>query len=354
MHPLICKLLQSNMEVMLASGGKAGELLKTEFPALRFFDMPSFTIRYSKSKSQVFQIIFQLPAILSGIIKEHRWLKKTVSLHHIDVVISDNRYGLFHKKILCIFISHQIFPLLPSGLKWMEPLVHAFLGLFVRSFSRCWIPDNEDPVRNLTGILSHRYDLFHNAVFMGILSRFSELHGGYDGKTSEYYDITIVLSGPEPQRTILEEILVRQIEETTYKTAIICGLQQPVLQNYYRLSSTVDFYYHLPVEAFRDILLHTGIIICRSGYSTIMDLIEIGRPAILIPTPGQSEQEYLAGYLSQQGFFCTMNQQYFNLRKALQLYQSTKFSRPEIFITRTENYLQDLFKLYHQKKKNCR
>jgi len=354
MIPLIHKLLQSNFEVILASYGKAGELLKTEFPNLCFIDLPSYTIRYSRSKSQVFIMILQLHKILAGIIKEHRWLKRIVSMHHIDIVISDNRYGLCYKKILSVFISHQISPSLPSGLKWIEPFVYVFLGIFIRSFDRCWIPDIEDPSTNLTGKLSHRYKIFHNASFMGMLSRFNENHCMSDGKTAETYDIMVILSGPEPQRTLLEEMLVRQLGETVYKAAIVCGLQQPVIQNFNRFLGSVDFFYHLPVKEFRNMLLNSGVIICRSGYSTIMDLVELGRPAILIPTPGQPEQEYLAGYLSQKGFFCTMNQQSFDLQKALRLFQSKRFNRAALSVTNTEKYLQDLLNLYQQKKKNRR
>ena len=352
MIPIINKLLHSNIEVILASDGKAGELLKTEFPDQPFIERPSYSIRYSRSRSQVFMMIFQIPDILAGIVKEHLWLKKIMLAHHVDVVISDNCYGLYHKKILSVFVSHQISPLLPSGLKWMEPVVYSFLGRFIRSFDRCWIPDVADPSMNLTGKLSHRYPVFRNTVFMGILSRFSEWPCTTEKKTPKIYDILVILSGPEPQRTLLEEILVQQIGGTGYKAAIICGLRQPVMQDYTQFSRSIDFYYHLPVETFRDMLLNAGVIICRSGYSTIMDLVELGRPAILISTPGQPEQEYLACHLSRKGLFHNVEQQNFNLKRALQQFQFKKFCRPDFHGTDTENYLQDLLKLYEHKNEN--
>jgi hypothetical protein len=352
MIPLIHKLLRSNTEVILASGGKAGELLRTEFPNQSFLDIPSFPMRYSRKGSQVFIMMIQIPAIIAGILKEHRWLKKTISRHQIDIVISDNRYGLYHKKILSVFVSHQVSPLLPNGLKWMEPFVFRWLGGFIRRFDRCWIPDNEDPSENLTGRLSHRYPAFRNTVFMGILSRFNELPAAIKEGKAEIYDVLVILSGPEPQRTLLEENLVSQLGKTDYKAAIICGLQQPTPQNPDCSSSSVTFFYHLPASLFRDLLLRAGIIICRAGYSTIMDLVELGRPAILIPTPGQPEQEYLAGYLKGKGWFHTAKQNDFDLKKEMQEFQRQIFTQQDHFRTEAEKYLQDLLQLYEHKKQD--
>ena len=352
MIPLICKLLRSDTEVILASGGKAGELLRTEFPSLPFIDLPSFPVRYSRNRSQVFIIMLQLPAIIAGIIKEHRWLSKVISSHHVDIVISDNRYGLYHKRILSVFVSHQLSPLLPRGLKWMEPVVFHGLGMFINCFDRCWIPDAEDPSVNLTGRLSHRFTPFPNAAFMGILSRFSELPVAPEEKEAETYDVLVILSGPEPQRTLLEEILVRQLGKTNYKAAIIGGLHQPARQNQNPSSSTVKFYYHLPATLFRAMLLKAGVVICRAGYSTIMDMMELGKPAILIPTPGQPEQEYLASYLKGKSWFHMAEQPDFNLKKEMQEFQRQPFMQRGLFLTSTEKYVQDLLFLYEHKHKN--
>jgi len=352
MIPLIYKLLRPDTEVMLASGGKAGELLRTEFPSLPFIDLPSFPIRYSRNRSQVFIMMLQLPAIIAGIIKEHRWLRKAISAHHADIVISDNRYGLYHKKILSVFVSHQLSPLLPRGLKWMEPVVFHWLGRFINRFDRCWIPDAEDPSVNLTGRLSLRFTAFPNAVFMGILSRFSELPAAPEEKEAESYDVLVILSGPEPQRTLLEEILVRQLGKTNYKAAIIGGLHQPARQNQHPPSSSVKFYYHLPATLFRAMLLKAGVVICRAGYSTIMDMMELGKPAILIPTPGQPEQEYLASYLKGKAWFHMAEQPDFNLKKEIQEFQRQPFMQQGLFRTSTEKYVQDLLFLYEHKHKN--
>ena len=351
MIPLIHALLRTDAEVMLASKGKAGELLKTEFPDLPFYDLPSATIRYSRRKSQAWILAFQIPLLLVSVSKEHRWLKKFLITHPLDIVISDNCYGLYNSSILSVFLSHQVSPLLPAGLKWMEPFVHKVLGLFIRSFDRCWIPDDKDPILNLTGRLSHRYPLFRNTAFMGILSRFCELPDSTGKEPVKKVDILVILSGPEPQRTLMEEIMTRQLEGTDYKAMIICGMQHSCrFENESVHASSIEYTYHLPADAFREAMRNAGIIVCRSGYSTIMDLAELGLSAILMPTPGQPEQEYLAGYLSRQGFFHCIDQRNFNLQAAIGQYRSQNKKLPGVFRTDTGKYLKDLFALYENKK----
>jgi predicted glycosyltransferase len=227
------------------------------------------------------------------------------------------------------------------------------LGLCVSSFDRCWIPDEKDPLQNLTGCLSHRYPVLPNTKFMGILSRFCTISEATEKENiqSRKVDILVILSGPEPQRTLLEEIMVRQLGETDYTAAIVCGMQQPCTNNQTDSRASVDFFYHLPADKFREIMRNAGIIICRSGYSTIMDLAELGLSAILVPTPGQPEQEYLAGFLSRQGFFYSMDQHNFNLQSALLRFRAQQKKTPPAFRTDTENYLNDLLALYEKKKK---
>jgi len=353
MIPVIHQLLHARAEVILAACGKSAELLKTEFPDQTFIDLPSFPVRYSRKRSQIFILALQIPLILVSIIKEHMRLKKITAVYSPDVIISDNRYGLFHKKIISVFVTHQVSPALPAGLTWMEPFVFHFLGFFIKRFDRCWIPDVRDPSMNLTGRLSHRYTPFRNMAYMGILSRFSNLQVTAGKKAPEKYDILIILSGPEPQRSLLGEIMMRQLKGTDYKTAVICGLHQPPSQQKINpLKSPITFYYHLPATTFKDILLNAGIIICRSGYSTVMDLAELDRPAILIPTPGQSEQEYLARHLSFMGFFYTTEQKNFNLQASIRQFRATKFRSLHHFRTQGKTYVQDLMRLYEHKKEN--
>jgi predicted glycosyltransferase len=347
MIPIIHSLLQSDADVIIACKDKSGELLRTEFPLLPVFDIPSVSIHYSARKSQVFPLMLRLPAFVAGFFREHRWLKKFISMHPVDVVISDNRYGLYNRNVLSVLVTHQVSPVLPSGFRWMERWVYFFLAMLIRSFDRCWIPDAEDLDDNLTGILSHRYPLPPNALFMGILSRFNRA-SVHDGGSAKTYDILVILSGPEPQRTLLEEILVKQIRETGYTAAILCGLQQSPIHPA-GSDESVDFYFHAPASDFCSWLTTSKIVICRSGYSSIMDLMESGRSAILIPTPGQTEQEYLAGYLGKKGWFYPVQQETFCLTDALREYHANHCHPPHTMYTDTDKYTKDVFSLYEQK-----
>jgi hypothetical protein len=353
MIPVIYQLQQAHLNVIIAADGNALELLKTEFPDLEFIHLPSFSIRYSRKPSQTLKMILQVPKIIIGTIKEYRWLNNLIKVYPVAIVISDNRYGLWNKKILSIFISHQISPFLPAGLKCFEPLMHNIFRFFIKMFDRCWIPDIENPSMNLTGMLSHRYPLPANSAFMGILSRFNNFSASPGKKYSiRKYDILVLLSGPEPQRTLLEEIMLEQLQDTEYKSAFILGLPISASRHIKKPSPKIDLYYHLSPEIFGNLVLNAEVIICRSGYSTIMDLVEMSRPAILIPTPGQPEQEYLASYLSEQGLFHSVSQQNFNLQKALQSYKLKKFNTLSIPKTKVENYLLDILELYNHNKIN--
>jgi predicted glycosyltransferase len=174
--------------------------------------------------------------------------------------------------------------------------------MLIHQFDECWIPDYPDPVRNLSGKLSHRYKLPRNARYVGILSRFKSPQGFQGLAISDYYDVVFVLSGPEPQLGILFHICKTWADHAGKKTLIISGYHHKTC-TCTTGNSHVRIVPHLDSGNFRQALVSAGVVICRSGYSAIMDLIALGRTAILIPTPGQTEQEYLADSLSKKGLF---------------------------------------------------
>lgn len=162
----------------------------------------------------------------------------------------------------------------------------------------------------------------------------------------------MILSGPEPQRSLLDTIMLDQLKDSGCKSAIIRGIPKPASRQDPIAETNIDCYDHLSPEAFRDIVLQAGVIICRSGYSTIMDLVELNCQAILIPTPGQPEQEYLARYLGDKKYFFCESQVGFNLQKALQSYRENEFNMPVFTKTCLEKYLSDLSELYNENRKN--
>lgn len=348
--PIVNELIQYKYDVYIGAEGNALELLKLEFQELKFIRFPSFTVTYGKKKSMVLQMLLQFPKIILGIIKEHIVLKKLIKSYSIDFIISDNRFGLWSKKACTIYITHQINIVLPTPLKLFNPLINKINRLIVLKYNQCWIPDFAHHKNNLTGALSHNYNLPANAKFIGPLSRF-KMYSKNNTYTEKFnYDLLVIMSGPEPQRTMLEEILTSEIKNSKYKALIVQG--RPGEKQINKITDNITRVSHLSTAEFLKTINRSRYIICRSGYSTIMDLIALKRTAILIPTPGQTEQEYLAGYLSKS--FCSIEQNNINLEsiiKKMHRYQPLLLnsSDPEL-----KNYIQNLDLLKKQAKEcNC-
>ena len=234
-----------------------------------------------------------------------------IDQHQFDVVISDNRFGLSHHSIPCVFITHQLTIRTSLG-KWLDQQAQRMNYQFIRKFSECWIPDYKDEP-TLAGMLSHPVVYpelpVHHA---GILSRFEK----GDGKV-EPDRLFISLSGPEPQRTVWEDKIVNEIVYYKGKATIVRGL--PDSERQMPSTNELIFYNHLPTAQFAAEMNAAAWVICRSGYSTVMDLARTGKKAVLVPTPGQPEQGYLARHLSETGFAPFLSQQDFTIAKALEL-----------------------------------
>jgi len=288
--PIIRQLQSNGHEVVLVSDGFPLAFLRQEFPSLRTIEYPSYPVHYSSGKSQIGAMLSSFPGIVSHIFKEHFWLKRLLENESFDQVISDNRFGMWNKQIHSVYITHQIMVKMPRTLKFLEPLVFALHKLIIQKYDECWIPDIEGN-KGLSGDLSHKYKLPRNAKFVGILSRFSTMKDIVPDST---YDVMGIVSGPEPQRTIFEKQLIEKYSSESFKTLIVAGQPEKVEKE--RLIGNVQLFSHLPNYKLAAYLKGSKKIICRSGYSTLMDLQELKclERAEFIPTPGQTEQEYLA------------------------------------------------------------
>ena len=336
--PIINELIAQGARVLVAASGTQKTLLELEFPGLEFFNIPGYETRYKKGFLLKWALVLRIPYILRQIRREHAWLEHRMAEHHIDLVISDNRYGLYHKKTLCVFITHQLFIQSGTGFlnntkglpgtnpkksKWADRKILKWNYRFISKFSECWIPD-QDGIFSLAGILSHPPVLPPVPMkFIGILSRFKP-----EELPLEKNSLLILLSGPEPQRTQLEDIICRQLEGTVLKTVVVRGL--PGTDSAPPAVNGVRIFNHLPADKLNEVIQSSEFIIARSGYSTIMDLVKMKKNAILIPTPGQTEQEYLGHYLEEKGWMFTVSQKGFNLGKALQDFQQQNLKIPEV------------------------
>jgi len=286
--------------------------LRQEFPELQYIKIPSVKITYPTKGSMFLKMLLSIHKLLIGIYNEHKLLEKILIENNIDIVISDNRFGMWNKKVYSIFITHQIRIIMPKGFKFLEKPVSKINKFFINKYDCCLIPDFENN-ENLTGKLSHNIKLPKNTEYIGILSRFKTIKVTSDKKNS-CYDVLVIISGPEPQRTIFEEILISQLIKTKYKCLIVRG--KPLSKQNKDIQNIV-FKNHLQTNDLQYYIYKTPIIITRSGYSTIMDLIRINKTAILVPTPGQTEQEYLSTYLQNKNLFYAMLQKEFDLEIAI-------------------------------------
>jgi UDP-N-acetylglucosamine transferase subunit ALG13 len=317
--PIIKELINQGCTVIVAAGGAQKTVLQEEFPALSFVELPGFLLKYGKNRAfTLLKIIFAIPKILIGIKRENEWLRRFAAREGLDLVISDNRYGLHGAGVYSVFMTHQ----LAIRSSW-GPLADWFLQRvnysYIRRFSVCWVPDVPAP-ENLAGKLSHPSQLPIIPVrYIGWLSRFEAACAEAPaGKSVQaiVYDLLILLSGPEPQRTILEEMLMAQWGDDLGKVILVRGL--PKGGSEVIAPAGVLVFDHLPARELERVICQSRLVLARSGYSTVMDLVRLGRRAVYIPTPGQPEQEYLGHYLEEKGFGVCMKQRGFVLRKAME------------------------------------
>lgn len=337
--PLIRQLLAQGAEPWLAGEGAQKELLQQEFPGLPFLQLEGYRVKYARSAAGLLLSIFrQTHKILTAIKKENAWLKKQVKEYGFDAVISDNRYGLYHSAIPCVFITHQLIIKSPLG-KWTENFLQKRNYRYINRFTECWIPD-EEGINNLAGELSH--PIKRPAIplyYIGPLSRLKILNeipsspSGVGGKDH----LLIVLSGPEPQRSILENKIVKEIGQYNGTATVVRGLPNSV--SVIPSSNMIRFYNHLLADDLNKEMQQAVYVISRCGYSTVMDLVKLQKKNILIPTPGQTEQEYLAGYLSQKKIVFCVPQKKFLLTKALDKARQFSYRLPSF---NSEHLLQQI------------
>jgi len=315
--PIIKELLENDCDVWLAGKDTQEVILRSEFPRLSFLSLAGYNIEYSRtSHGFLWKLIVQMPRIISSINAEHRWLTRATKIHEFDGVISDNRFGLYHSHVPSVFITHQLTVKSPLG-KWSERFLQEWNYKCINRFTECWVPDLMGE-NNLAGDLSHPAIKPRVEVkYIDPLSRFEKK------ELQEIKDrLLFILSGPEPQRTILENKIIDEISHYPGTAAIVRGL--PSSQWVIPSTGMIKFYNHLSAKELNDEIEKADWVISRPGYSTVMDLAKLQKKSILIPTPGQTEQEYLAKTLSQREVAFTVTQEEFSLNRILE--EAKKFN----------------------------
>jgi len=306
-------------------------LLQKEFPFLKSYRLPSYHIKYAKSgKNLKFKLLLSVPSVISAVNKEKKIVSQLIEKENLKGIISDNRFGVYSNKIPSVYITHQL-NVLSGKTTFITSKIHQNI---IQKFDECWVPDVETK-ENLSGKLGHLEIHTFNLKYIGVLSRFK-----YQ-KLAIKYDLLVLLSGPEPQRSLLENKLLNELKNYNGTIFFVRG----VLKNSSKVTapSNVKIVDYLLTEDLQKIINQSEMVLARSGYSTIMDLAVLGKKAFFIPTPGQFEQEYLAETVCDKSIAPFSNQQEFKLKDLMDL---TKFSGFKAYQTAID---LDLFSLFQGK-----
>lgn len=301
--PIVKALLEEGVEVVIASDGQAGALLKKEFPTLTYYDLPSYNISYP-TRSFTYNISRLVWSIYSAVKKEHRVLEKIVDAEGLTAVISDNRYGMYSNKVPSVFISHQLRLITPWA--WQDKPVNGIARMWIKEYEEIWVPDfGSTP--NLSGKLSH--DTGYPARFMGALTRFEHMD------VEERHDLLILLSGPEPQRSFLEERLRAQVRLLPKEMRITMVRGVIEKEQTTTKEGMMEVWNFMTGQQLNEHVCAAKMVLSRSGYSTVLDLIALGKKAFFVPTPGQTEQEYISAELMREGLVFSIDQNEINLQR---------------------------------------
>ena len=285
--PIIKELQKSNFTPVIASDGTALQFLIKEFPSLEFFELPSYKISYGRNLK--WSLIRKIPTIVRAVHKERLLIQKYIHQNpNVVGIISDNRFGCYYTKIPSVYITHQLNVL--SG--FLTPVTSFFHRRVIRKYNECWIPDEENSV--YSGKLS-RSTKNLNKKYIGVLSRFKKQELPQD------IDVLILLSGPEPNRTQLEIKLTSIFKTSSKKVYLIQGVVEKIQKTTKENQLTIVNF--MLTKQLEHTLNLSKMVICRAGYSSVLDLVSLRKKALLIPTKFQNEQEYLAKYLQQKGYF---------------------------------------------------
>ena len=301
--PIIRALINEGFTPVIASDGVALSLLQKEFPNLSSIQLPSYNVTYAKNgRFFKLKMLKDSLRLLKAIKAEKKALKCILEHNNIAGIISDNRLGIRSKKVPSVFITHQL-NVLSGNTTWLSTRMHS---KFIKKFDVCWVPDAEGEV-NLSGKLGHVKHFDIPTTYIGPLSRFTQ------SKTQIKNDILVLISGPEPQRSLLEQKLLLELKHYNGKVVFVKGIMEK--EQSIQIIGNITLYNFMTTELLEKTINESALVISRSGYTTVMDLAKLNKKAFFIPTPGQFEQEYLAKRLTDLHLVPSCSQNEFSIEK---------------------------------------
>lgn len=304
--PVIQALLKRGWQVMVGSNGRSLSFLQRELPTASFVETPDYGIRYSRSGFLLPRLALQIPRLLRGISQERDLCRRVLSQFRPDVILSDHCYGICSPEIPSYFISHQIRFAMPTGLNFLGGLPARFNFHFHRQFTGVIIPDQPAQTGGLiSGELSRIPPSRGKYHYVGPLSSVAATAATLD------IDALVSISGPEPQRTVFEERVLQQIDNVPGRKVVVLGKSESIATVVDKPNLVIKT--HVPRKEMQELMNRARILVSRPGYSTLMELAELGKQALLVPTPGQTEQLYLARRARENGWWYPVDQKKLNL-----------------------------------------
>jgi len=304
--PIIKKLLEKGHEIHIVTSGRSLIVLKKELKnSCTFYDVPDYKLPFGKKKFKTTMVPLYVPTGMRQIYKEHLFVKKTHEKEKFDRIISDNRFGIYMEDVPSYFISHQLSFIVPKIFAYIAEFLNYLLQ---RKFKYCVVPDFEK--NSLTGAISHDLKVFPKKFvkYIGILSSAKKENITQD------IDYFISISGPEPQRTIFQHKILSQLKDLDGKIVVTLGKPETQEKIYSKQGSTTVYNY-LSRKDQEKMMNRAKFVICRSGYTTMMELVELGKKALLVPTPGQIEQVYLSNFHNQKKTFFSVPEKKLHLAR---------------------------------------
>lgn len=331
MIPLAQELQRRGCEVFFAADPLLLQMVEMELPGVKLIEIPGLTIRYSRRLPQYICIFLQLPVLITAAVREHRDLRRLAAKIRPSVIISDNRFGFWHNDIFSVYVTHQVRIAFPRSLGWLEPIAAWLHRLVIKRYDLCLVPDCPGEV-NLSGRLSHGGRMPERITYTGPLSRFAQDDTGKTVETSHLPQkyACLILSGPEPQRSILLEKVTGTIGRIHLAVLTATPVEFPCGPEVQLITSP-------STATMREIISGASLVVARAGYTSVMELASLGMGAVLVPTPGQTEQEYLGRHLDGRFGFVTMKQD--KLGKLAELAEQRLYhAGPEIQVTKSADF----------------
>lgn len=294
--PIIRRFIKEGDDVVVVSHGGALSLLRTELDGgARFYDLEDYEPPSTQNSNLVaLEAFASIPKYVSAVKREHDFVERMLANDKIDAIFSDNRFGFYSIRVPSFYMTHQLRIMNPLRSRFLESVTERLGEWLLNRLTGLIVPDFKSD--GLSGRLAHGLSVIdeRDVHYIGALSDFERR------SSDEDVDLFASVSGPEPQRSAFERLVLEQLEGFEGRAIISLGKKAET-----KVLGNIEIRGLTGKKEREDLLSRSKVVISRSGYSTIMDMCALGRRSLLVPTPGQTEQEYLAQYhMSRGSYFC--------------------------------------------------